>query len=288
MSRIYKALASLVVLWALFLPATQHVLPRVAWLIFLITTLATLAAAVGLNLPEGNRAGTRGIGFVVFMTLAGLAAGVITVALCDGPYYSELSTTYGQIKLGLTFGAIVVLCFAITGVTRNILRLVCFFAAVACTLPITVLLAMGLRLGAALLGNLELAQIVALFGAGMTGGFIVLSAALILCQSKMRIKAIARNALPWAALAGALSPVGWALGPSLGSWIWLSFHALGLTAPTDTLQNALYGETGYGPPSRLFALFVIWQTGMGFALGMALRTVREEGETSSLDDVKLT
>ena len=77
-------------------------------------------------------------------------------------------------------------------------------------------------------------------------------------------------------------------GPSLGIGIWSALHAVGLTTTTDTLQNALYGESGNGPPSRFFALFVVWQTGMGFALGMALRKMPRQREKSSLVELKLT
>ena len=128
------------------------------------------------------------------------------------------------------------------------------------------------------------------------GGFIILSAAFILFRPKTSIGATAREALPWSVFAGVLSPIAWALGPSLGIWIWSALHAVGLTAPantlssatpTDTLSNALYGETGHGPLSRLFALFVVWQTGMGFALGMALRKMPQKRDTSSLVELKL-
>jgi hypothetical protein len=122
----------------------------------------------------------------------------------------------------------------------------------------------------------------------MVGGFIILTGARIFSQSNMSITAILCEALCWSTLAGVLSPIAWALGPSLGMYVWSALHAVGLTSPADTFSEALYGETGNGPPNRLFALFVLWQTGMGFALGMTLRNVRQKRETSSWEDLKLT
>jgi hypothetical protein len=103
----------------------------------------------------------------------------------------------------------------------------------------------------------------------------------------MTLSAIAWDSF-WSILVGALSPIAWELGPSLGMWLWSGLHAAGITSPTNTFSNALSGETGYGPPSRLYALFVVWQTALGLALGVALRNQREKREPSSFEELKLT
>ena len=109
-----------------------------------------------------------------------------------------------------------------------------------------------------------------------------------LTERGLGIRVVWRKAFIWSLVGGVLAPIAWALGPSLGMGVWSALHSAGVISPTNTFSNALYGETGYGPPSRLYALFVVWQTGMGFALGMTLRKVRERRDTSSLQELKLT
>jgi hypothetical protein len=221
-----------------------------------------------------------GIGFVLLMSFAGLVSGVITAALCDDNF------SYG---LGVPFGVIIVFCLAMTGVTRSILRLASLLALLSCAFVFSVLLTEMLEImaGERFVGTVEKNHLIALFIGGTLGGFIIIRGCRILSKSEMTLTAIAWDGL-WSIMVGALSPIAWSLGPSMGIWIWSALHAVGFTSPTDTLQNALYGETGKGPPSRLFALFVVWQTGMGFALGMTLRKLREKRETSSWEGLKIT
>lgn len=210
---------------------------------------------------------TWDFGFVVLMSLGGLASGLLTAALSGGHFSYDL---------GIPFGAITAFLLAITGVTRSASRLLCLVLLTAGTFIVSVFLAMGLVVaaGSRLIGTPDTIHPIALFAGGMTGGFIILSGALFLSQPKMRFRATAWNALRWSPLVGALAPVAWALGPSFGMRIWSVLHAAGLTSPTNTPQHALYGETGYGAPNRLFALFVVWQTGMAFALALNLRPSR--------------
>jgi hypothetical protein len=63
---------------------------------------------------------------------------------------------------------------------------------------------------------------------------------------------------------GILGVIGWALGPSLGMAIWYGAHGLGLTAPDETSRNSL------GQHSDVFALNVVWQTGMALVLAIML------------------
>jgi hypothetical protein len=227
----------------------------------------------------------RGVAFVLLMSFAGLASGVITVALCDGPYYQALYRTDGLINLGIPFGAAMASCLVITGVTRAIWRLLCLLALVPCVLIISVSSAEMVDF---LFAGRERYHPTSLFVGGTIGGLIILVGALILFQPKIGFRAIALHTLTWAVLPGVLSPIAWVLGPSLCMWVWSALHRLGLTSPTEAFLHVLNGETVYGPPNRLFALFVVWQTGMGLVLGMTLRNARQKRETSSLEELKLT
>jgi hypothetical protein len=217
---------------------------------------------------------------VLLMPFAGLISGVLTAALC-GDHFSN--------SLGIPFGAIMAFCLAASGITRSVWRLVCFFALTACTFYISVFSAAEAEL--AIRDLLDAVRRTtyptSYFVGGAIGGFLVLGGTMLLTERRIGIRVICRRALTWSLIAGVSAPIAWALGPSVGLWIWSLSHALGLTSSPNTLSPALYGETGYGPPSRLYALFVVWQTAMGFALGMTLRNVREKRETSSLQELKL-
>lgn len=106
----------------------------------------------------------------------------------------------------------------------------------------------------------------ALFAGGVFGGFLILG--LIPPELNLGIKrqAIERLALPWSLLSGVIAVVGWAMGPLLGMTLWSLSHALHLTAPTETFQNAAYGGTAYQ-----YSLYPVWQTGTAFVLGVVLR-----------------
>src|SRR6266446_6152461 len=210
---------------------------------------------------------TRDFGFVLLMTLAGLASGVLTAALSDG----HLST-----DLGIPFGAIVAFSLAMTGILPRLWKAVCLFALIAAAFVVSVILAENAELAIRQLLTVvrETHYPSSFFAGGMAGGFIVMCGALLLAQPNRRFSALLRQAFLWSLFVGALAPIAWTLGPSVGMCVWSGLHAVGLTTTTNTFQNALYGETAYGAPNRLYALFVVWQTGMAFALGMTLRGSR--------------
>lgn len=283
MRRIYKALGAFIVLVAVLMPM-QRSLEREAWVILLVVTLS-----YGISLTDAEAADTtklasepmQGIRFVALLSLAGFTSGVLTAAM---PGVQGMG--FGELDAGLNFGAIIAFCFAQIGITRSGWRLLCCFALAPCTFVISIFSAEIIEIGEDgkhWIGYTDIIHPLTLFIGGMLGGFLILSGARILSQSKMGFRAITWEALRWSILTGALAPIAWALGPSLGIALWAGFRAVGLAYDSSTF-SALYS----GPPSQLFALFVVWQTGMGFALGMALRKASEEAKTSSLQELKVT
>lgn len=106
---------------------------------------------------------------------------------------------------------------------------------------------------------------VSLFAGGVVGGFAVLAVfSMLVHYPGVSIGTLAMKSLKWSLVGGILGVIGWALGPSLGMAIWYGVHGIGLTAPTETARNAL-GET-----SDVFALNVVWQTGMALVLAIML------------------
>lgn len=73
------------------------------------------------------------------------------------------------------------------------------------------------------------------------------------------------TAMWWSPIGAVLGILGWVLGPFLGMAVWRVAFSLGLTAPGETFQGALYGET-----SHRYSLWVVWQAGIGFVAGLLL------------------
>jgi nitrate reductase gamma subunit len=105
-----------------------------------------------------------------------------------------------------------------------------------------------------------------LFAGGSVGSFLVLGGVLLLVHRDGRPRALALKVLVSSAICGFLSVIGWALGPSLGMYLWSALHALGRTPPDEAFQNALHSDV-----SHQLSLFVIWQTGTASLLGFILR-----------------
>lgn len=97
----------------------------------------------------------------------------------------------------------------------------------------------------------------------MLGAFLVLGAVSLL-KSEIGWRRRAFNCLCWAPVGGVLGIVGWALGPTLGMALWSVAHTMGFTPPDETFQNAR------GDTSHMYSLWVVWQTGVGFLLGLVL------------------
>jgi hypothetical protein len=94
----------------------------------------------------------------------------------------------------------------------------------------------------------------------------VLCAMSLLLDSEIAWQSRLLAALRWSPVGAVLGIVGWALGPFPGMAIWFVAHALRLTVPTETSQNAL------GLTSHMYSLWIVWQTGKGGLLGLVLHS----------------
>jgi hypothetical protein len=108
----------------------------------------------------------------------------------------------------------------------------------------------------------------ALFAGGLAGTFMALGAVSVSMNSDIAWEHRMLTVLYWSLVGGILGVLGWTLGPFLGMALWSVIHPLGLTAPTDTSQNAR-GET-----SHRYSIWTVWQTGMGLLLGLVLHGYR--------------
>src|SRR5260370_14638111 len=132
-------------------------------------------------------------------------------------------------------------------------------------------------------GGLVRHSATSLVAGGILGAFMFLLGTLLLIRpSENRLAVLIWKALAWSTLGGATAPAAWALGPSLGMWVWLALHSAGLTSPPNTFQNAMYNNGAFGAPNHLYALFIVWQTGVAFALGWNLRSAQDEASQDGL------
>ena len=212
---------------------------------------------------------TSNLRFVALMTAAGLFSGLLTAGLSQ-VYFGYLSSP--------SFGTIMACALAISGISRKFWKAICLIALTTAAFWISYVLAAGIELhlprgrwGA--MGSYPTVSPISLFAGGMIGAFIVLSGTLVLVDRKAGLGRLAGRSLCWSLLAGSLAVAGWALGPSLGPLL------VPQSAPsTYARKGAPFEDT----PEHHYALYVLWQTGMAFALGMNLRGYRPKPASEEL------
>jgi hypothetical protein len=203
---------------------------------------------------------------VTLLAFCGLLSGLATAALAykAGLYHAHL-------LLGGAFGLLVAACLFISGAIGSVWRAVLLILVATLAYALSVLVAFafqGVVLSTFMTSSQESAPSpIALFVGGALGGFLILSEAVFLPRIETKKRAF-KLALLWSLVGGTLGVVGSALGPTLGTALWGLVRALHLTAPNAGPQDWLYGLT---ETRRLYSLYVVWQTGMAFVLGVLLR-----------------
>jgi hypothetical protein len=232
--------------------------------------------------------------FLATLSSAGLLSGLVI----DGLVESSVGTHLGQLSFvgfavyGL-FGAILGIALAANGKLGlgGIWKAFLLPVPVAVAYFISYVVAFAVEAGLAHWGYSSVADTatvspVSLFAGGVAGGFVVLAFITILVHSILVNPGVGFRtpmvkSLAWSLAGGILGVIGWALGPFLGMAIWYGVHGLGLTYSTETARNAL------GQPSHVFALNVVWQTGMALVLAIMLWPYKaHEGSSNNVDTSK--
>jgi hypothetical protein len=120
---------------------------------------------------------------------------------------------------------------------------------------------------------------IALFVGGVLGGFLILSEAVFLPRIETKKRAF-KLALLWSLLGGAAAAVGWELGPTLGAALLSLVHALHFDSLTNLPGDVLNGAD---ITRSSFSLYVVWQTGMAFLLGVLLRRYEPKPRSKELE-----
>jgi hypothetical protein len=195
----------------------------------------------------------------------------LTLAL--GGFLAALLSTWGaytaaryhsQLLPGTLFGASMSVCLALFGSLRSAWRAIILIVASTFAYYVSVEAAFAAELYAPFPQPHRAGAVSegTLFVGGFAGMFLLLCMVSLLVDPKGRWTRRFVNAVFWSPVGGVLAVLGWELGSSLGISLWLVARSMGLTSPTETIQNALNGET-----SHQDSLWVVWQTGVGFLLG---------------------
>jgi hypothetical protein len=94
---------------------------------------------------------------------------------------------------------------------------------------------------------------------GFTGTFLLFMAVFFLLFPQEKLWRIIAKALAWSLGGAVLAVIGWALGPGLGMPFWSALH------PHVGFDSITFGEA-----PNYISLFLVWQPGMAFLLGIAL------------------
>jgi hypothetical protein len=217
---------------------------------------------------------------LVLLALSGLSSGLLTCAFMS-PAQQEAG-----IYCGVVFGSFLAIPLAISGILDlgilySVLKALGLIAVSTAAYFLACMTAIWVQLNFRQvvprseqwdMGTNEPASAIALFAGGLVGGFLVF-AGLIFSSRPESIKVTrARKIILGTSLGGLLGIAGWALRSSIGVATWHLLHVFGLTPSWELSPRAWFREVyDYGQRSRMYSLYLVWQTGVAAAAGVMLR-----------------
>jgi hypothetical protein len=210
---------------------------------------------------------TRDWRLPLLTAFAGLIAAFIT--MCLQYPYGNFAASHGrwldfsQLLLpGVVFGIAVSCCFAVRGYLRDAWRALGVVLSFAVSYCLSFWAAWTFELNSPYLSDQErgYGSGQAMFVGGLAGGFCIVSAISLLLNSRTACKQHALKAICGAIVGALLGLAGRSVASSINPPLWQMVHSLNLTPPGITLRN-VKGQYE-------FSLWAVWQTGMGFVLGL--------------------
>lgn len=238
-----------------------------------------------LNELAGNK-------LAVLLALGGLVSGLLTSVLM---YPDKQEAGFASAAL---FGSFLAFPLAISGILDSkvlfsLLKALGLIGVTTVAYFISFLTAFGVQLSVPQIvpsaevwsmGNYEPASPIALFVGGLVGGFVVSAGVVFLSRSEISKGTRTRKVIQGALFGGGLGVAGWALRSSVGAATWNLLHAFRLTPPWEQNPRYWFGNVyDYNQTSRMYSLYVVWQTGMAMAVGIMLRHSSVNGEDKSKD-----
>lgn len=211
---------------------------------------------------RNNRVGFNG---VTLLTSAGFLSGLLTIAVS----YTH-DRFPAQFLLGAPFGVLISGCLVGLGILCDSWRVIRLILVATVAYFVSFFAAFFFQ-GIVLTNILKYSEqgtisSFALFVGGIVGAFLLIGEVVFLPRIQPKPRAL-KLALLWSLLGGALAAGGAALGPSLGAFLLRFVHSLGLAS----LTNSPFDVTEGAEQTRLlFSLYLVWQSGMGFVLGLLL------------------
>ena len=205
---------------------------------------------------------------ILVVTLCGFASSLLTMCL------SYTNPGGGLLLMGLPFGVIISICLLRLGIYASnwrAIRLIVvsgfayFFAFLVAYFFQGIVVYSFVRHGE----QVEFSP-AAMFVGGLVGGFFVLGEAFSL-RMGTTLRAL-KLALLWSLGGGILGAAGEFLAPSLGAVLFSLVYAFHLGALTKFAGEAFTPTQ----TQSLFSLYVVWQTGTAFLIGMALWLYRPD------------
>jgi hypothetical protein len=214
---------------------------------------------------------------ILLLGLTGLVSGLLT------SIFTLPSGDEAGFMSGVIFGVLLTGCLAISGVVPSVWKAQGMIVVATVAYPVSVYAAISIQMGYPQIARSaeqwdmstkEPASPIALFVGGLIGGFLVLGAVALFFLPRIGKGALAMTALLGAVLGGALGVAGWALRSSVGVAVWHLFHAFHLTPQSEQNPRTwFHDEHDYTNSSRMYSLYVVWQTGFALAAGILLRGV---------------
>jgi hypothetical protein len=191
--------------------------------------------------------------------------------------------------LGAVFGAIIGSCLALSGVLGafGALR---FTAAATAAYFLSFLASFGAQLALGSfglltdgenwsMGNPGCPSPVALLVGGLVGGFLIIGEVLVLVAPRLGKARTLLKAMLWSAVSGVLAVVGWVLASSPDAPLLHLVHSLHLEGPWFDPQT--YIES-LGPAPLVYSVYLIWQAGTAFVIGLVVKLYGPVSETKGL------
>ena len=192
----------------------------------------------------------------VVLSVAGLVSGFLTCILM----YRH---TEAPIFSGVVFALFLTVPLAISGILDSYFKALILMAVTTAAYSVAAFVAIGIQMSnpqiilPSEVGR-ELASPTALFDGGLAGGFLVFGAVVLLCRTGISMRTLFLRVFLGTILGGLLGVVGWALSASVGVTTWHLLHALHIAGVDD------------GQTSRMYSVYLVWQTGVAMAVGIML------------------
>lgn len=226
-------------------------------------------------MPSGSDNGRA----VILISAGGFLSAVLSAALSHGRDDS--------IAPGIVFGIALSLCVLLSGIAdarRAALLIpvsfVAFFFALCAAIGLQIVFPQIVPANEQWSMSVkEPASPVALVISGAVGGLILFGGVFVAIERRRGGGTLVLRLFEGMVLGGVLAGIGWALRSTVGVAVWHVFHSMGVTPFWELSPRQAFGdEMDYSETSRMYSLFVVWQTCIAVALAFMIRGCERDAD----------